>query len=96
MAGETVAFPLLYDPALCFAEDQIFQPQRDEFDYLIDRTLLADMGSYPNTRTPTSASTMWAGLRSFWQASTRLRVSLVGGLGNLPGRFWPDWQESGA
>lgn len=32
------------ESALCFAEDQVFQPERDEFDYLINRKLLADMG----------------------------------------------------
>jgi capsid portal protein len=29
---------------LRFAEDQVFQPERDEFDYLMNRRLLADMG----------------------------------------------------
>jgi len=32
------------ESALRFAEDQVFQPERDEFDYLINRKLLADMG----------------------------------------------------
>lgn len=32
------------DAQLRFAEDQVFQPERDEFDYLINRKLLADMG----------------------------------------------------
>jgi PBSX family phage portal protein len=32
------------ESALRFAEDQVFQPERDEFDYLINRELLADMG----------------------------------------------------
>lgn len=32
------------DAQLRFAEDQVFQPERDEFDYLINRRLLADMG----------------------------------------------------
>ncbi|MFH0899999.1 MAG: phage portal protein [Pseudomonadota bacterium] len=32
------------DAQLLFAEDQVFQPERDEFDYLINRKLLADMG----------------------------------------------------
>lgn len=32
------------ESALRFAEDQVFQPERDEFDYLVNRTLLADMG----------------------------------------------------
>ncbi|MFH0901139.1 MAG: phage portal protein, partial [Pseudomonadota bacterium] len=32
------------DSQLLFAEDQVFQPERDEFDYLINRKLLADMG----------------------------------------------------
>ena len=29
---------------LRFAEDQVFQPERDEFDFLVNRKLLADMG----------------------------------------------------
>ncbi len=32
------------DAQLRFAEDQVFQPERDEFDFLINRKLLADMG----------------------------------------------------
>ncbi|MCC6639809.1 MAG: phage portal protein, partial [Deltaproteobacteria bacterium] len=32
------------DAQLRFAEDQVFQPERDEFDYVINRKLLADMG----------------------------------------------------
>ena len=32
------------DSSLRFAEDQVFQPERDEFDYLINRKLFADMG----------------------------------------------------
>jgi len=32
------------ESALRFAEDQVFQPERDEFDFLINRKLLADMG----------------------------------------------------
>ena len=32
------------DAQLRFAEDQVFQPERDEFDHLMNRTLLADMG----------------------------------------------------
>ena len=32
------------ESALRFAEDQVFQPERDEFDYLINRKVLADMG----------------------------------------------------
>jgi len=32
------------DAQLRFAEDQVFQPERDEFDYLMNRRLLADMG----------------------------------------------------
>lgn len=32
------------ESALRFAEDQVFQPERDEFDYLINRKLLADKG----------------------------------------------------
>ncbi len=33
------------ESALRFAEDQVFQPERDEFDFLINRKLLADMGT---------------------------------------------------
>ena len=32
------------ESALRFAEDQVFQPERDEFDFLVNRRLLADMG----------------------------------------------------
>ncbi len=32
------------ESALRFAEDQVFQPERDEFDFLVNRKLLADMG----------------------------------------------------
>jgi PBSX family phage portal protein len=32
------------DAQLRFAEDQVFQPERDEFDFLMNRQLLADMG----------------------------------------------------
>ncbi len=32
------------DAQLRFAEDQVFQPERDEFDFLINRKLLTDMG----------------------------------------------------
>lgn len=32
------------EAALRFAEDQVFQPERDEFDFLMNRKLLADMG----------------------------------------------------
>ena len=32
------------ESALRFAEDQVFQPERDEFDFPINRKLLADMG----------------------------------------------------
>jgi PBSX family phage portal protein len=32
------------ESALRFAEDQVFQPERDEFDFLMNRKLLADMG----------------------------------------------------
>ncbi len=32
------------DAQLRFAEDQVFQPERDEFDFLLNRRLLADMG----------------------------------------------------
>jgi PBSX family phage portal protein len=32
------------DAQLRFAEDQVFQPERDEFDYVINKRLLGDMG----------------------------------------------------
>jgi PBSX family phage portal protein len=32
------------EAALRFAEDQVFQPERDEFDFLMNRRVLADMG----------------------------------------------------
>ena len=32
------------ESALRFAEDQVFQPERDEFDFLMNQKLLADMG----------------------------------------------------
>jgi PBSX family phage portal protein len=32
------------DAQLRFAEDQVFQPERDEFDFVLNRKLLADMG----------------------------------------------------
>ena len=32
------------DAQLRFAEDQVFQPERDEFDFVINRKVLADMG----------------------------------------------------
>jgi len=32
------------ESALRFAEDQVFQPERDEFDFLMNRQLLADLG----------------------------------------------------
>ena len=32
------------DAQLRFAEDQVFQPERDEFDFIVNRKLLADMG----------------------------------------------------
>lgn len=32
------------ESALRFAEDQVFQPERDEFDFMMNRRLLADMG----------------------------------------------------
>ena len=52
--------------ALRFAEDQVFQPERDSFDYLINRKLLADMGvrfwrfrsQTPITRDPERTSAM--------------------------------------
>lgn len=48
------------ESALRFAEDQVFQPERDEFDFLMNRRLLADMGirfwrfrsQTPSTRDP--------------------------------------------
>ncbi len=32
------------ESALRFAEDQVFQPERDEFDFMMNRKILADMG----------------------------------------------------
>ncbi|MGE5787432.1 MAG: phage portal protein, partial [Myxococcales bacterium] len=32
------------DAALRFAEDQVFQPERDEFDFLMNRRILSDLG----------------------------------------------------
>lgn len=54
------------DAQLRFAEDQVFQPERDEFDHLINRRLLADMGirfwrfrsQTPVTRDPERMSVM--------------------------------------
>jgi len=54
------------DAQLRFAEDQVFQPERDEFDYLMNRKLLADMGirfwrfrsQTPVTRDPERMSLM--------------------------------------
>lgn len=54
------------DAQLRFAEDQVFQPERDEFDYLMNRRLLADMGirfwrfrsQTPVTRDPERMTTM--------------------------------------
>jgi PBSX family phage portal protein len=54
------------ESALRFAEDQVFQPERDEFDFLMNRQLLADMGirfwrfrsQTPVTRDPERMTTM--------------------------------------
>jgi PBSX family phage portal protein len=54
------------ESALRFAEDQVFQPERDEFDFLMNRRLLADMGirfwrfrsQTPVTRDPERMTTM--------------------------------------
>jgi PBSX family phage portal protein len=54
------------DAQLRFAEDQVFQPERDEFDFLMNRQLLADMGirfwrfrsQTPMTRDPERMTTM--------------------------------------
>ncbi len=58
------------ESALRFAEDQVFQPERDEFDFLINRKLLADMGvrfwrfrsQTPITRDPERMTQMVIGL----------------------------------
>ncbi len=45
LRGETKDFNrATAESALRFAEDQVFQPERDEFDYLVNRKLLSDMG----------------------------------------------------
>jgi PBSX family phage portal protein len=54
------------DAALRFAEDQVFQPERDEFDYQMNRRLLPEMGirfwrfrsQTPATRDPERMSVM--------------------------------------
>jgi capsid portal protein len=54
------------DAALRFAEDQVFQPERDEFDYQMNRRLLPEMGvrfwrfrsQTPVTRDPERMSVM--------------------------------------
>ncbi len=54
------------DSALHFAEMQVFQPERDEFDFLINRKVLADMGigfwrfrsNAPLTRDPSAMTEM--------------------------------------
>ncbi len=54
------------ESALRFAEDQVFQPERDEFDFLMNRQILADMGirfwrfrsQTPVTRDPERMTTM--------------------------------------
>jgi PBSX family phage portal protein len=54
------------DAALHFAEQQVFQPERDEFDFLINRKILADMGirfwrfrsNAPLTRDPAAMTDM--------------------------------------
>jgi capsid portal protein len=45
LRGETKDFnKATAESALRFAEDQVFQPERDEFDFLMNRKVLADMG----------------------------------------------------
>ena len=45
MRGESKDFNrATAESALRFAEDQVFQPERDEFDFLMNRKVLADMG----------------------------------------------------
>lgn len=45
LRGETKDFNrATAESALRFAEDQVFQPERDEFDFLMNRRLLADLG----------------------------------------------------
>ncbi len=54
------------DAALHFSETQVFQPERDEFDFLINRKLLSDMGigfwrfrsNAPLTRDPATMTEM--------------------------------------
>ncbi len=67
LRGETRDFNRsVADAQLRFAEDQVFQPERDEFDYLMNRRLLADMGirfwrfrsQTPVTRDPERMTTM--------------------------------------
>lgn len=45
LRGETKDFNrATAESALRFAEDQVFQPERDEFDFLMNRQILADLG----------------------------------------------------
>ncbi len=58
------------DAALHFAEMQVFQPERDEFDFLINRKILSDMGigfwrfrsNAPLTRDPATMTEMLVAL----------------------------------
>jgi PBSX family phage portal protein len=58
------------ESALRFAEEQVFQPERDEFDHLVNRTLLGDLGirfwrfrsNAPLTRDPERMTAMVAQL----------------------------------
>jgi PBSX family phage portal protein len=58
------------DSALMFAEMQVFQPEREEFDFVINRKLLADMGirfwrfrsNSPVTRDPAAMAEIVRGL----------------------------------
>jgi PBSX family phage portal protein len=58
------------DAALSFAEMQVFQPEREEFDFIVNRKLLADMGirfwrfrsNSPVTRDPAAMADIIKGL----------------------------------
>ncbi len=58
------------DSALMFAEMQVFQPEREEFDFIVNRKLLADMGirfwrfrsNSPVTRDPAAMAEIVRGL----------------------------------
>jgi PBSX family phage portal protein len=58
------------DSALSFAEMQVFQPEREEFDFIVNRKLLADMGirfwrfrsNSPVTRDPAAMADIVKGL----------------------------------